>query len=168
MHGWVYGRGMVPGRVYGWVYREGNTGVPYPVRCSRKEDPYQRSGPRKALQGPGVGGYGSGCVYLGTAAGTASGPPSGPGRCLAGPPCPEPLECRLLAYMARFDLNSWKLSQNHGVSPKSVEKACHSPCFPKRVQEVTSWNSQISIFRSLLSQGINGPFLTLCPSSMSK
>ena len=40
----------------GWVYGEGNTG--YPASCSQG-DPHQRSGPRKALQGPGVGGCGA-------------------------------------------------------------------------------------------------------------
>ena len=39
---------------------------------------------------------------------------------------------------ARFDLISHKVSKNHGVSPKSVQKACHSPYITKRVREVAS------------------------------
>ena len=52
--GWV-----LPG--YGtWVGTgRGNTGTQH---GARKEVPRQRSGPRKGLQGPGVGGLGAGCV----------------------------------------------------------------------------------------------------------
>ena len=49
--------GMVPGRVYGWVYRRGNTGYPA-TRDPSRAHPRQRSGPRKTLQGSGVGGLG--------------------------------------------------------------------------------------------------------------
>ena len=84
--------------------------------------------------------------------------PPGPVDGPAGPlPVPGPAP-RLLANKARFNLILSKVSKNDEVSPKYVEKACVSPYIPKRVPEVTSSNSQISISRSLLLQGINGPF----------
>ena len=72
------------------------------------------------------------------------------------------------AVGARFDLISQKVSQNGEVSPKVSEKASRSPYIPKRVPEVTSSISQISIIRSLLSQGINGPVLGLTLTLCSK
>ena len=60
--------------------------------------------------------------------------PAGPGRCLQPLPGTGPLECRLLANKARIDLIFLKLSQNPGVSPKYVQKACHSPCFQNGLQ----------------------------------
>ena len=71
-----------------------------------------------------------GGIWSGTPGGmgTAPGPPCGPGRSPRCPPCPGPSYCRLLANKARFHDISWKLSENRGVSPKSVHKACHSPC----------------------------------------
>ena len=68
----------------------------------------------------------------------------------------------------RFDLISYKVSQNGNVSPESVEKAYVSPYITKRVRKVTSWISQISRFPSLLSQGINGPYLTVHGTLLSK
>ena len=51
----------------------------------------------------------------------------------AGSPWDMPLECRLLANTARFDLISCKVSQNEEVSSESVEKACHSPYSQKQL-----------------------------------
>ena len=61
--------------------------------------------------------------------------PAGPGRPTRGPPCTRTLRCRLLANKARFHDIFYKVSQNRRVSLKSVEKACHSPYFPKRSQK---------------------------------
>ena len=47
---------------------------------------------------------------------------------------------------ARFDDISWKLSQNHEVSPKYVEKACHSPYFQNELRM-----SPLGILRFLFS-----------------
>ena len=92
-------------------------------------------------------------------------PPFGPGQAPAGPSLgytpPR-------AKRARFQVISWKLSKNREVSPKYVEKACHSPYIPKRCPKVTSWNSQIPVFLSLLSQGINGPFWPSSRTLLSK
>ena len=48
-----------------------------------------------------------------------------------------PLRCQqpLPEQRATFDLISHKVSQNGIVSPKSSEKACHSPCFQNLVQK---------------------------------
>ena len=114
--GWVPGWGMGLGG-----YWEGYTGV---LPSARKEVPNQRSGPRKPLLGAGVGGLGTGCVRAPDT--THSGPLvlRGPLRCIWASPranaASQPIR-------ARFDLISWKLSQNRVVSPKMSEKACHSP-----------------------------------------
>ena len=111
----VPGWGMVPG----WV-GEGYTGYPPTARGGPAR---QRSGPRKLLPG-GWSGWSSR-----TGRAWSQVPPSGPGR---GPvpslylgPCFSPL----WANRARFNLIYCKVSQNAGVSPKSVHKACRSPYF---------------------------------------
>ena len=116
---------------------------------------YQRSGPRKPCKG-WSGWVGPGRTVSG--GGDGQDHPAGPVRHPLGALPVLPSECRLWAIGARFDLISQKLSQNHEVSPKKHEKASHSPYISKRVREVTSWISQISISASLLLQGINGPF----------
>ena len=144
----VQGRGMVPGGVWvggyqGWLYRV----LP---SCSGRVQ-IQRSGPRKPCKG--WSGW-----YLEPGAGRSV-PTlrarSVPCRALPGT---DLAERPSLAYRARIDLISWKLSQNGIVSPKCVEKACHSPHIQKRVQKSPLDISQISTFASLLSQGINGLF----------
>ena len=57
---------------------------------------------------------------------------SGPLRCQHASPRAN---SRLWANRARFSDISWKLSQNRGVSPKSVQKACHSPYFQNRLKK---------------------------------
>ena len=52
--GWVWYRG----RVYGWVAGWAIPGTYPPSWLLEEGSPVQRSGPRKALQGPGVGGTG--------------------------------------------------------------------------------------------------------------
>ena len=49
--------------------------------------------------------------------------------------CAPGSRTRLRTNTARFDLISWKLSQNRGVSSVFVEKACHSPYSQNRVQK---------------------------------
>ena len=76
--------------------------------------------------------------YWGPGAGRLLDHPPGPVGSLQDPPCPGPSECALLAKGARFDLISVKVSQNDEVSPKSVQKASHSPYSQKRVPKVAS------------------------------
>ena len=89
-------------------------------------------------------------------------------------PCTAPTQARTPTHgranweKARNEVNSSKVSQNAEVSPKSVHKACHSPCFSKRASKVSSWNSEIYVLPSLLSQGINGPVLGLPDTLWSK
>ena len=49
--------------------------------------------------------------------------------------CQEPSECRLTANRARFQVISWKVSQNGQVSPRNVQKACHSPYSQNEAQK---------------------------------
>ena len=146
----------------GWVLGRGYTG--YPPSCSGRGPKTSGAGP-EGPAGPGVVGLGSSGVRVG---GTV---PSPPLRGPVGPPGPSlagTSECRPWANKARFRPQFYKVSQNAEVSPEKCQKACHSPCFPKRVPKVTSWISRISVFASLLSQGINGPFLTLGRTLWSK
>ena len=57
---------------------------------------------------------------------------SGPLRWVAASPRAN---SRLLANKARFQSYFSKVSQNQGVSPVYVEKACHSPYFQNRLQK---------------------------------
>ena len=139
----------------GWVYR----GEYYPATA--------REGAEPSTSGAGPGSP-SGLEWVGTGgwdrplrASELQDPPCGPGQTLQGPPWSW--------TSPRANAASWpirarngpifsKVSKNDEVSPKYVEKASVSPCFTKRVRKVTSWNSQISVWPCLLSQGINGPF----------
>ena len=120
----------VLGRVYGWVYWEGNTGyrgVLPSHRALGSTHPDQRSGPRKPR-----GGW-SGWVWVGGTVPFAClprcvrpgpYPPSGPGRPLQGLPGRD---LGSSGKRARFRPQFYKVSQNRKVSSKSVNKACHSP-----------------------------------------
>ena len=90
----VYGRGMGTGWVPGGCY----TGViPTQPRCSRREDPVQRSGPRKPCRG-WSGWYWGWTDVLVFGGGDGSWrPPCGPGRVPGPSLSPGPLECRLWA-----------------------------------------------------------------------
>ena len=105
--------------------REGYTWY-YPA-AARGGPQYSEAGPGRPV-GPGVGGTGGRAywVVFGGGVGLLYHP--------AGPVSP----CRASLYRtpqnaasgpitARFDLNSCKVSQNRIVSPKSAQKACHSP-----------------------------------------
>ena len=117
--------GVYRGGYTGWVI-QGLYRVPSQLL---KEVPDQRSGPRKSLQGAGVGGSGAG-IPQGTAAGRAGYPPlRGPVGPMLGPPWYPPLaDAASQPIRARISRILLKVSQNHGVSPLFHEKACHSPC----------------------------------------
>ena len=118
--GWVYRVG-IPGWVTGWVYREGYTGTQPAARGGLQ---IQRSGPPEALQGLEWGGIwrpdARGALQVRTT-------PAGPGRSLWALPVRTLRFAASWPIKARFDLISLKVSQNHGVSPKYVKKASHSP-----------------------------------------
>ena len=126
--------GMVPGWVYGWVYRVGIPGE-YPAASPPRpgeRSQVQRSGPRKprGLEWvvPGSSGV--------TVGGDGPVPPlRGPVGALWAPPCTCPCKCPPRANMARFTFILLKVSQNGRVSPRNVEKACHSPCLQNTVQK---------------------------------
>ena len=61
--------------------------------------------------------------------------PAGPVGTTRGPSLSPPRECRLWANKARFKVLLLELSQNRGVSPEYVEKACRSPYFQNTVQK---------------------------------
>ena len=118
--------------VRGMVHRVGIPGGYSPAhplhlqlahRCPGSK-PNQRSGPRRALQGPGVGGLGAAGVTVG---GDGHIPPCGPGPAHAGHSLDMPSECPPGTNKARIDLILLKLSQNREVSSVFIEKACHSP-----------------------------------------
>ena len=123
--GAVYGLG----RVYGWVPGRAIPGY-YPAVPHRARNPAADSeaGPGSPA-GAGVGGQ-----QLGGR--VSQYPPSGPGRSLqALPGTGTRLHAASGPIRARFSVFLVKYSQNDEVSPKSVQKACHSPCFQKRVQK---------------------------------
>ena len=130
----------------------------YPAAAKRR--PRQRSGPRKP-QGAGVGGLG--CSAHGVVFGGGVGllyHPSGP----VGPCRPSlyrtPWNAASGPIRARFHLIFLKVSQNRGVSPKSTEKACHSPCLQNGLK-----NSPLEIPRFPISLAFSHkelmvPFMT--------
>ena len=118
MGAWVGIAGWVPG----WAI----PGYCPPSGFARGEVHMQRSGPRKPLQGAGVGGIWSSDV---PAAGTGYPHPCGARSAHPWTSLGYPSECRLWANKARFQSISYKVSQNGQVSPINVEKACHSPYF---------------------------------------
>ena len=148
---------------YGWV---GTGGViPVPSQLPGKRSPDQRSGPRTPCRG------GSGWVWVQRAPGRLYPPLRGPVGTLRAPPWYRtPPRAIPASWPIRTRLRSIfsKVSQNGRVSSKYVEKACHSPYIQKRVQKSPLDISRISIYASLLSQGINGPFLTGSPAKVSK
>ena len=137
--GWYQGgyTGWGTGRVYqggytGWVYREA---IPGTQPCCSGSPPETAERARRPCRGRS-----GGLRWAGepAAPGTVPAHPCGARSVPTGPPWLGPCKCRLLANMARFHDIPQKVSQNRQVSPGSVEKACHSPQYPKRVQEVTS------------------------------
>ena len=124
---WCAGRGMVPGWVYGWVL---GRAIPVPTQHVESGGSRQRSGPRKACR--------AWSGWSGPAApARLQNPPSGPGRLWLPGSGPSPLNAASWPIRARFQLNNCKVSQNHGVSPKYVHEACHSPYFQNGSQMST-------------------------------
>ena len=120
-------RGMVPGwgMGTGWVAGGGNTGTQPAARGGVQN---QRSGPRKPLQGAGVGGFCSPGARSCTT-------PAGPGRCPLGPSLYRTSSSTASwPIRARFSVFLVVYCQNDEVSLKYVEKACLSPYFQNRVQ----------------------------------
>ena len=122
--GWVPGLGTRVG-IPGWVYRVGIQGcTTQPLR----EGSRQRSGPRRLLQGAGVGGLEPGIPQY------ARTHPCGARSALwASLVLPGPVAASW-PIRARFDLNSHVYCQNDEVSPKSVHKAYRSPYFQNGLQ----------------------------------
>ena len=123
--------GMGPGGYRGGLYRV----LPTQPPCCSRSKPDSEAGPRKALQGPGVGWSGAADVRW---AGRLQNPPYGPGRSLWALPGSGPSECPPRAHRARINLILLKVSQNAEVSPKYVNKACHSPHSQNGSQKVAS------------------------------
>ena len=97
----VWDRVGIPGGLY--------RGGTQPLR----EVPVQRSGPRRTLQGSGVGGTGAGIPMVrGTAAGTVLVPPSARSVHPVALPVPGPRNAASQPIRARLTVISWKLSQN--------------------------------------------------------
>ena len=120
-HGWVR-----PGRVCRVGIRRAIPGTTQPAREVPNEECQPRSSLLRAGRGywgpsPGhmvFGGRGRSCTH-----------PAGPVGLQSPPwyrtsqiPASGPIK-------ARFQLYFYKVSQNHGVSPKSMQKAYHSPYF---------------------------------------
>ena len=96
-------------------------------------------------------------------------PPSGPGRSGPGPPSLDiPLECRLWAKQARFHDISHKVSKNLEVSPKSVEKACHSPHLQNGLQKSPLDILRIPYSPAFSHKELMGRFLTVPSTLWSK
>ena len=116
-------RGVLPGYGDGWVPGRGNTGTQ--PSCSGR-------GPRTAKRAPEAL-QGLEWVVLGARASVQAWyHPAGPVGSLRAPPCTSPsLLGNAASWPIRARLRSYssKVSQNRVVSPKYVEKACHSPCF---------------------------------------
>ena len=120
LDGWVTRVGIP-----GWV-REGVLPGYYPA--ARGGVLNQRSGPRKPCRGWSGWVQGSGRTRYGDGGGDGRYHPSGPVGPTSGPSLYLPL--RLPPYSqkrARFQVISYKVSQNDEVSPEFAEKACHSP-----------------------------------------
>ena len=125
----MYGRGMGTG----WVWLGGIPGGVLPSHTARGEvQQTGEAGPGRPCRGLE---WWSAGARANRRRGRASGPPCGPGRVPCTLPVQIPSECRLLAYMARFNLILLKVSQNNEVSPKSVHKASHSPYIQNGLQK---------------------------------
>ena len=130
--GRVYGVGVQGG--YGdWVGTgRGYTGY---LSSTLLEEPYPAKRARRPCRGRSGG---VGRTYWGRRRGRLPDHPCGARSGTLYPPCLGPSECRLTAKGARYHLIFYKVSQNDEVSPKSVDKACHSPYIQKRLRKVAS------------------------------
>ena len=126
------GPGWVPGWVYRWVPGGAIPGTTQPARFARKEVLRQRSGPRRACRARS--GWSEGRVRP-----SCRNPPlRGPVGPMLGPPWflhLSPGNAASWPIKARLRVKLSKVSQNAEVSPKSVEKAYHSPYSQNRLQK---------------------------------
>ena len=125
---------------YGGPWYRGIPTRPVPTQPARKkptEDPGSspstaERAPEGSCREPGVGGTGTAGVTVG---GVGQDHPPGPVGALQAPPCPSLANAHLGPIRARFHDILLKVSQNPIVSPKSVEKACHSPYLQNEAQK---------------------------------
>ena len=125
---WVYRAGYcMPGGYLGGLYRV----LPSHPAPREEDHPDSEAGPGSPSRGwSGWSGWSGRVSPRGR-----SGPPCGPGRSTpGGPPCPSLAKAASGPIRARFKVNLLKVSQNGLVSPKYVNKACHSPCFQNELQ----------------------------------
>ena len=119
-----------------WVYRVGNTGY-----YRAPTNPALKSTRRPATAGSGPSPQGRVGRKQGAGPG-GDGGWDGPGTTPAGPVGSQDPPCTGTSQIAaswpiraRFHLIFYKVSQKAGVSPKYVEKACHSPCLQNGSQK---------------------------------
>ena len=146
------GRVGIPGGYTGWVGRGAIPGYYRGTTQRPRKVPYPAERAPEALAGAGVGGIWDRPRERPLTT------PAGPGRVLGTLPVSSSSNAASGPIRARFHVKSSKVSQNGIVSPRNVEKACHSPYFQNGLQKSPLDISRISILASLLSQGINGPF----------
>ena len=121
--GWVR-----DGMGIGW-YGEGIPGTQ--PTCSRRS-PVQRSGPRRACRARSGWYWGPGARCSMT---HPAGPVGPPAVALPGHASAFQSNGRANREKARFHDISLKVSQKTRVSPKSVHKACHSPCLQNGLEK---------------------------------
>ena len=128
----VYARPLGWAGLARWVYRVGNTGT-YPGSCllalrSRRQPATAGSGPSCREGGLEAGGTDP-FAYRVSPSGHPSPEPTLRARSLLPRPWRgAPWFWARALKTATFQVISCKVSQNDGVSPKYVKKACHSPC----------------------------------------
>ena len=145
--GWVPGR-AIPG-----------TGSTTQLPRAEPQEPIPSgAGPGSPCQGlewVGYGWEGDPFACPSTGAHPAPGPPTpalwayGARFAVQDPPCGQ---------KARFHDISQKLRQNGQVSTKSVEKACHSPCLPKRVRKSPLEFLRFPFWPAFSPKELMGPF----------
>ena len=123
--GGVWDRVGIREGVPGGLYR-GTTHPP------REEALVQRSGPRRPCRGRS--GWYQGWTRDRRLDGLLHPPLRGPVAPWA-PWCRTPRIAASWPIKARFHVISYKVSQNRQVSPKSVQKAYHSPCFQNEAKK---------------------------------
>ena len=149
---------VVPGWVYRWGPRVAIPGTTQPLGSHLQGPRYQRSGPRKpqwGLEWVGIWGRPGTRLqgHILRVPGTPAPTPAGPGRSpWQGPSLVLP------GQKGEIPCLSSKSCQNRRVSPKSHEKAYHSPCFQNGLR-----NSPLDFLRFLFSLAFSpkelmGPF----------
>ena len=122
-HGWVYG----------WVYREGYTGYYPPTAQGRTHT--SEAGPGSPA-GAGVGGYGAWVRVQGVRRRDGPGPTLRVRSVTLCPPWSRTSQNAASGPIkARFQSFLYKVSQKAEVSPKSTQKASHSPYIQNGLQK---------------------------------